>query len=160
MWELVRGKAHLAVPLRVSAGRVGANRPLCPRPYDGMDGHALRLGQQVPQREVDTAQGHHSNALATVRDGLVVESVPGAEDVVPAIELAPDKQVAHVPVDDLDRRFAAAAISESDLTGVRLHTHHNLPQMRPPRWRDVFVVRIDGLHVGDVHGSSSWAAPG
>ena len=46
--ELVRGEAHLAVPLRVSTGRVGADRPLRPRADDGMNGHALRLRQQVP----------------------------------------------------------------------------------------------------------------
>ena len=103
--------------------------------------HRLPLGpaEEVPQGNVDAAEGHDGDAAASVGDRGRVQLVPQALDIGGAVAALLQQQLAQVPVDHLDRGHTAAAITVAADAGVRLDAHDNLPEVgkrQPPScWR-------------------------
>ena len=145
-------EALLGEPCRVVAGGVGADAGRGGASEERVDGLAFGAAEEVPQGEVDAAEGHDCDAAAAVGDGGGVELVPEALDVGGAVAAFVEQQLAQVAVDDLDAGNAAAAVAIAGDAGVGLDAHDDLPEVGAPAAEGLAVVGVDCVDVGDFHG--------
>ena len=149
------GEPSLGEPFRIVAGGVGADTGRGGAAQQRVDRLPFGPAEEIPEGEVDAAEGHDGDAAASVRDRGCVQLVPEALDVGGAVAGFVQQQFAQVAVDHRHGGHTAAATAVAADAGVGFDAHDDLPEVGAPAAQRLAIVRVYGLHVGDFHVNDS-----
>ena len=141
------GETGLGEPFGVVAGGVGADTGRGGAAQQRVDRLPLGPAEEIPEGEVDAAEGHDGDAAAPVGDRGCVELVPQALDVGGAVAGFVQQQFAQVAVDHLHGGHTAAAIAVAADAGVGFDAHDDLPEVGAPAAEWLAIVGVDGADV-------------